>query len=100
MRGVNGTKCTQRHRKGFLYHGLQISLFNSVSLSMKRQKRTCHVMQTGEYLDSLAELFKDLERLPASPASAMFRFYISEAQKQSVIIPAGTRISFDGAIFI
>ena len=31
----------------------------------------------GEYLDSLAELFKDLERLPASPASAMFRFYIS-----------------------
>ena len=52
----------------------------------------------GEYLDSLAELFKDLERLQASPASAMFRFYISEAQKQSVIIPAGTRISFDGAI--
>ena len=28
----------------------------------------------------------------------MFRFYISQAQAQSVIIPAGTRISFDGAI--
>lgn len=53
----------------------------------------------GEYLDSLAELFKDIERLPASPASAMFRFYISQAQAQSVIIPAGTRISFDGEIF-
>lgn len=52
----------------------------------------------GEYLDSLAELFKDLERLPASPASAMFRFYISEPQTQSIIIPKGTRISFDGAI--
>lgn len=52
----------------------------------------------GEYLDSLAELFKDLERLPASPASAMFRFYISEPQEQSIIIPKGTRISFDGAI--
>ena len=52
----------------------------------------------GEYLDSLAELFRDLERLPASPASAMFRFYISQAQAQSVIIPAGTRISFDGTI--
>lgn len=52
----------------------------------------------GEYLDSLAELFKDLERLPASPASAMFRFHISEAQEQSIIIPKGTRISFDGAI--
>ena len=52
----------------------------------------------GEYLDSLAELFKDLERLPASPASAVFRFYISEAQQQSIIIPAGTRVSFDGTI--
>lgn len=52
----------------------------------------------GEYLDSLAELFKDLERLPASPASAVFRFYISEAQQQSIIIPAGTRVSFDGVI--
>ena len=38
----------QRHPEGFLYlMGLQISLFNSVSLSMKRQKRPCHVMQTG-----------------------------------------------------
>jgi len=52
----------------------------------------------GEYLDSLAELFKDLERLPANPASAVFRFYISEAQQQSIIIPAGTRVSFDGTI--
>lgn len=52
----------------------------------------------GEYLDSLAELFKDLERLPASPASAMFRFYISTTLSESVIIPKGTRISFDGVI--
>lgn len=52
----------------------------------------------GEYLDSLAELFKDIERLPASPASAIFRFYISAVQEQSVIIPKGTRISFDGVI--
>ena len=52
----------------------------------------------GEYLDSLAELFKDIERLPATPAVAMFRCYISEAQQQSVIIPKGTRITFDGTI--
>lgn len=52
----------------------------------------------GEYLDSLAELFKDIERLPASPALAVFRCYISEAQPQSVIVPAGTRINFDGNI--
>lgn len=54
---------------------------------------------TGEYLDSLAELFKDIERLPAKPAVATFRCYISEAQKQSVIVPAGTRISFDEVVF-
>lgn len=52
----------------------------------------------GEYLDSLAELFKDIKRLPASPASAIFRFYISTAVQQAVIIPQGTRISFDGVL--
>lgn len=52
----------------------------------------------GKYLDSLAELFKDTERLPASPAIATFRCWISEAQEQSVIVPAGTRINFDSNI--
>lgn len=51
-----------------------------------------------DYLDSLAEIFKDTQRLPASPASAIFRFYISETQQEATIIPAGTRISFDGVI--
>ena len=54
--------------------------------------------ENEDYLDSLAEIFKDTERLPATPASATFRFYISEPQQQSTIIPAGTRISFDGVI--
>lgn len=54
--------------------------------------------ENEDYLDSLAEIFKDTERLPACPASAIFRFYISEPQEQSTIIPAGTRISFDGVI--
>lgn len=52
----------------------------------------------GEYLDSLAELFKDIERLPETPAVATFRCYISAAQNQSVIVPKGTRITFDGEI--
>ena len=52
----------------------------------------------GEYLDSLAELFHDIERLPAEPAVATFRCYISEQQPQSVYVPAGTRITFDGEI--
>ena len=64
----------------------------------EKEKKNVPRYADGEYLDSLAELFKDLERLPASPASAMFRFYISEPQQQSIIIPAGTRISFDGAL--
>ena len=53
---------------------------------------------SGEYLDSLAELFKDIERLPATPAVATFRCYISEEQEQSVIIPRGTRIAFSSEI--
>lgn len=52
----------------------------------------------GEYLDSIAELFKDAQRLPASPATATFRCYISEEQPQSIIIPKGTRVTFDGDI--
>ena len=52
----------------------------------------------GEYLDSLAELFKDIKRLPATPAVAKFRCYISAVQNQSVIVPQGTRITFDGEI--
>lgn len=54
--------------------------------------------ENEDYLDSLAELFKGTSRLPASPASAMFRFYVSEPQQQSTIIPAGTRVSFNGVI--
>lgn len=53
---------------------------------------------TGEYLDSLAELFRDVERLPATPAMATFRCYISEAQPQDVTVPKGTRVTFDGNI--
>ena len=52
----------------------------------------------GKYLDSLGELFKDTFRLPEARATALFRFYISEPQEQSVIVPQGTRINFDGEI--
>lgn len=61
-------------------------------------KRNVPRYAKGEYLDSLAELFKDIERLPATPAVAKFRCYISAAQNQSVIVPQGTRITFDGEI--
>lgn len=53
---------------------------------------------TGKYLDSLGELFKDTFRLPEAAANAVFRFFISEKQEQSVFVPKGTRINFDGEI--
>lgn len=52
----------------------------------------------GENLDSLAELFKDTERLPASAAVTTVRCHISEKQTSSVFIPAGTRVTADGEI--
>lgn len=52
----------------------------------------------GEYLDALAELFKDVTRLPPESAKATFRCYISEPQESSVFIPAGTRITVDGEL--
>lgn len=52
----------------------------------------------GKYLDSLGELFKDTFRMPEARATAIFRFHISEPQPQSVIVPQGTRINFDGEI--
>jgi phage-related baseplate assembly protein len=47
----------------------------------------------GENLDSLAELFRDAERLPAQPATTTIRFYISEALATDQLIPSGTRVT-------
>lgn len=52
----------------------------------------------GEYLDALADLFKGVSRLPASPATATIRFYLSEAQTDPVLIAEGTRVSTDNGI--
>lgn len=51
-----------------------------------------------EYLDSLAENFKDVYRLPASAASVTMRFWLSEHRIVSTLIPKGTRISVDDNI--
>jgi len=47
----------------------------------------------GKNLDGLSELTYIRERPPAKAATCTMRFYISEAQKFPVLIPAGTRIS-------
>lgn len=48
---------------------------------------------TGDYLDSIAELFKDAERLEATPATTTIRFYISEALATDQLIPSGTSVT-------
>ncbi len=52
----------------------------------------------GEYLDSLAEIFKDTKRLQAQPATTVLRFYISAAQSSAQVIPIGTRATINGEI--
>lgn len=52
----------------------------------------------GDYLDSLAELFRDTERLGAEQARTTLRFTLSVALTVATIIPAGTRATVDGNI--
>lgn len=48
---------------------------------------------SGENLDALGELFYGTERPTAKAATCTMRFYISEAQSSSILIPAGTRVT-------
>jgi len=52
----------------------------------------------GEFLDNVGT-FKGITRLPASAASVMLRFTISEVQGSATSIPAGTRATPDGSIY-
>lgn len=52
----------------------------------------------GEYLDSLAEIFKDVYRLEEKPAKTTFRFYQSTILPSQQIVPKGTRVTVDGEI--
>lgn len=52
----------------------------------------------GEYLDSLAEIFKDTYRLEAEEAKTTFRFYLSTSLQTKQVVPKGTRVTVDGNI--
>ena len=52
----------------------------------------------GEYLDSLAEIFKDAYRLEPEKAKTTLRFTLSIPLEVATIIPAGTRATVDGEI--
>lgn len=47
----------------------------------------------GENLDALGQLFYEIERPAAQAAVCTERFYISEAQTTSILIPTGTRVT-------
>ena len=53
-----------------------------------------------ENLDALGDLFYEKERPAAQPAVSVERFYISETQTTSILIPAGTRVTDGGGALI
>lgn len=52
----------------------------------------------GEYLDSLAEIFKDTFRLEPEKAKTTLRFTLSVALEVATTIPAGSRVTVDGEL--
>lgn len=53
---------------------------------------------SGEYLDSLGELFYDIRRKEPEAASVTLRFTISAPQETSLLIPKDTAVTVDGEI--
>ena len=52
----------------------------------------------GDKLDSLSEIFRDVERLGPQAATTTLRFTLSETRPSAVNIPLGTRATVDGEI--
>jgi len=48
-----------------------------------------------EYLDSLAEIFRNTQRLQPAPARTTLRFFISAVQPSAITIPVGSRVSVE-----
>lgn len=68
------------------------SLFND-----KAKQRTLRYAR-GNVLDAIGERY-NVFRADPTGATAIFRFYVSEAQSENIIIPAGTRITADGSVY-
>lgn len=68
------------------------SLFND-----KAKQRTLRYAR-GNVLDAIGERYNVVRAAPTS-AFAVFRFTVTEAQSQNIIIPAGTRITTNGSVY-
>lgn len=72
-----------------------VSLYNDFNDKMKL--RTLRYAR-GTVLDAIGERY-GVERVAPASAYAMFRFSLSTAQAENIIIPAGTRITTDGTAY-
>ena len=61
-------------------------------------KRNLPRYATGEYLDSLSEIFYGIYRKTSTPATTTSRFTLPEEMDDPVDIPEGTEITNDGTI--
>ena len=52
----------------------------------------------GDVLDAIGDRY-NVERAAPSAASATFRFSVSAAQAENIVIPAGTRITTNGSVY-
>ena len=68
------------------------SLFND-----KAKQRTLRYAR-GNVLDAIGDRY-NISRLTPANASATFRFTVSEAQQENIVIPSGTRITSDGRAY-
>ncbi len=71
------------------------SLFN---LFDDRAKQTTLAHARGVVLDALGARYR-VKRAAPAPASATFRFTVSTALDENIVIPAGTRITTDGTVY-
>ena len=72
-----------------------VSLYAEFNDKMKQ--RTLQYAR-GAVLDALGARY-DVSRVAPTSASAVFRFSLSDAQLENIIIPAGTRITSDGSVY-
>lgn len=74
---------------------LFVSLYSEFNDKMKQ--RTLQYAR-GAVLDAIGDRY-NVARIEPTSASAIFRFSVSDAQAENIIIPAGTRITADGSVY-
>ena len=72
-----------------------VSLYAEFNDKMKQ--RTLQYAR-GTVLDAIGDRY-NIKRVEPSSAFAVFRFSVSDAQDENIIIPAGTRITADGSVY-